>query len=109
MESRLFEAILQAEIGNGKIYAPSYNASSQMYFRGDGWSKNEGDNWEPLNAAKISPGAKSTIRGVVNQLDPKEIKALDDFDPNPADIQIDMNNEKAQINFPDGHKKVVSA
>ncbi len=108
VESKLFEAILKAEIGNGQVYTLSYNASDRLNYRGSGWSKEQGDNWSTLNQANISPSSKGMIKDVINELDPQEKQALNQFDPNPVDIAVETNTGNAQVTFPNGAKKTVN-
>lgn len=105
----LFETILNAEIGNGKVYTPAYNASDRMNYRGEGWSGEEGTQWTDIRQVNIAPSKKKMIGNVVQQLTPPEKKALDAFNPNPPDISVDVDSGKAAITFPNGQQKTVRA
>lgn len=105
---KLFETILNAEIGNGKVYTPTYNASDRLNYRGEGWSSGPGDKWQDVNSHNVPGSKRRMIKDVIDELSPKEKQALNAFNPNPVDIAIDVENGDAEVTFPNGTEKTVN-
>lgn len=108
VQSELFETVLKAEIGNGNVYTPTYNASDRINFRGEGWNNSPGAGWEDIHSKKVTPSKRNLITKVVNELTPKEREKLDKFIPNPVDISIDLESGEADVTFPNGNVKTVN-
>lgn len=106
--SKLFETLIQAEVDGSTVKTPVYQRgnSAHMYQGDTRPGTQPGTVWAPIQQA--SPDTRNVIEDVMDQLTDDEVNALKQWHLNPQpDIQIDLDSDKAKVNFPNGMSKVV--